>query len=31
LRCNNINVTYGYAKQEFHSETNKDGLQPLLS
>jgi hypothetical protein len=25
-KCNNINVTYGYAKQGFESETNEDGL-----
>jgi hypothetical protein len=33
LRCNNINVIYGYAKQEFHSEANKDGrhLLPILT
>jgi hypothetical protein len=27
-RCNNINVTCGYAKQGFESEMNKDGLHP---
>jgi hypothetical protein len=26
VRCNNINITYGYAKQGFESEANKDGL-----
>jgi hypothetical protein len=26
VRCNNINVTYGYAKQGFESVVNKDGL-----
>ncbi len=26
MRCNNINVTYGYAKQGFESEANEDGL-----
>jgi hypothetical protein len=31
VRCNNINVTYGYAKQGFESEANKDGLNsPLI-
>jgi hypothetical protein len=31
VRCNNINVTYGYAKQGFHSQANKDGLHsPLI-
>jgi hypothetical protein len=26
VRCNNINVTYGYAKQGFQSQANEDGL-----
>ncbi len=26
MRCNNINVTYGYAKQGYESEANEDGL-----
>jgi hypothetical protein len=26
VRHNNINVTYGYAKQGFESEANKDGF-----
>jgi hypothetical protein len=26
VRCNNINATYGYAKQGFESEMNEDGL-----
>jgi hypothetical protein len=26
VRCNNINITYGYVKQGFESEANKDGL-----
>jgi hypothetical protein len=26
VRCNNINVTYGYAKQGFESEAKEDGL-----
>jgi hypothetical protein len=26
VRCNNINVTYGYAKQGLESEANEDGL-----
>jgi hypothetical protein len=26
VRCNNIHVTYGYAKQGFESDTNEDGL-----
>jgi hypothetical protein len=31
VRCNNINVTYGYAKLGFESEANKDGLHsPLI-
>ena len=31
MRCNNINVTYGYAKQGFESEANEDGLHsPLI-
>jgi hypothetical protein len=31
VRCNNINVTYGYAKQGFQSQVNKDGLHsPLI-
>jgi hypothetical protein len=30
VRCNNIDVTYGYAKQGFESEANKDGLHPPL-
>jgi hypothetical protein len=31
VRCNNINVTYGYAKQGFQSQANKDGLHsPLI-
>jgi hypothetical protein len=28
VRCNTINVTYGYAKQGFESEVNKNGLHP---
>jgi hypothetical protein len=32
VRCNNINVTYGYAKHGFESEANEDGLHsPLIS
>jgi hypothetical protein len=31
VRCNNINVTYGYAKQGFQSQVNKDGVHsPLI-
>jgi hypothetical protein len=31
VRCNNINVTYGYAKQGFQSHANEDGLHsPLI-
>jgi hypothetical protein len=30
VRCNTINVTYGYAKQGFESEVNKNGLHPSL-
>jgi hypothetical protein len=31
VRCNNINGTYGYAKQGFESEANEDGLHsPLI-
>ena len=26
VRCNNINITYGYVKRGFESEANKDGL-----
>jgi hypothetical protein len=26
VRCNNFNVTYGYAKQGFESEANEDSL-----
>jgi hypothetical protein len=26
VRCNNINVTYGYAKKGFEIEANEDGL-----
>jgi hypothetical protein len=28
VRCNDINVTYGYAKQGFESEANEDSLHP---
>ncbi len=31
VRCNKINVTYGYAKLGFQSEANEDGLHsPLI-
>jgi hypothetical protein len=31
VKHNNINVTYGYAKQGFHSQANEDGLHsPLI-
>jgi hypothetical protein len=31
VRCNNINVTYGYAKQGFQSQANEDGVpSPLI-
>jgi hypothetical protein len=30
VRCNNSNVTYGYAKQGFESEANEDGLHSTL-
>jgi hypothetical protein len=30
VRCNNINVTYGYAKQGFQSQANEDGLHSHL-
>jgi hypothetical protein len=31
VRCNNINVTYGYAKQGFQSQANEDGPHsPIL-